>query len=67
MAVSPPELFNNWWVYLRDMVGGTYGTSWVGASDPSDYQIHNAYRMRQELQSQGYDDKAIADCAFSRG
>ena len=60
MAAEPPVLFNNWWVYLRDMVGGTYGTSWVGASDPSNYQIHNAYRLRAELQSQGYDEKAIA-------
>lgn len=57
MAVSPPVLFNNWWVYLRDMVGGTYGSAHL---NPSDYQIHNAYRMRSALKAQGYDDKAIA-------
>lgn len=57
MAADPPVLFNNWWVYLRDMVGGTYGSSHL---NPSDYQIHNAYRMREALRAQGYDDKAIA-------
>jgi hypothetical protein len=57
MPVSPPVLYNGWWVYLRDMVGGQYGSSHL---NPSQYQIHNAYRMRAELQMQGYDDKAIA-------
>lgn len=57
MPADPPVLFNNWWVYLRDMVGGTYGSSHL---NPSDYQIHNAYRMRSLLRSQGYDDHAIA-------
>ena len=57
MAVDPPVLYNDWWVYLRDMVGGTYGSSHL---NPSDYQIHNAYKMRELLYAQGYDDKAIA-------
>lgn len=57
MAADPPVLYNNWWVYLRDMVGGQYGSSHL---NPSDYQIHNAYMMRAGLQAQGYDDHAIA-------
>lgn len=57
MAVDPPVLYNDWWVYLRDMVGGTYGSSHL---NPSTYQIHNAYKMRALLQAQGYDDTAIA-------
>lgn len=57
MAVDPPVLYNDWWVYLRDMVGGTYGSSHL---NPSSYQIHNAYKMRSALMAQGYDDKAIA-------
>lgn len=57
MALDPPVLYNGWWVYLRDMVGGTYGSSHL---NPSDYQIHNAYKMRELLQQQGYDEKAIA-------
>lgn len=57
MAANPPVLINGWWVYLRDMVGGTYGSSHL---NPSDYQINNAYKMRTALQSQGYCDKAIA-------
>lgn len=57
MAVDPPVLFNDWWVYLRGMVGGNYGSSHL---NPSDYQIHNAYKMRAILQANGYDDKAIA-------
>ena len=57
MPADPPVLFNNWWVYLRDMVGGTYGSSHL---NPSDYQIHNAYRMRALLSAQGYDAHAIA-------
>lgn len=57
MAVNPPVLYNNWWVYLRDMVGGTYGSSHL---NPSTFQIHNAYRMRKALKLQNYDDKAVA-------
>lgn len=57
MAANPPVLFNDWWVYLRDMTGGTYGSSHL---DPSKYQTHNAYMMRAALQQQGYDEKAIA-------
>lgn len=57
MAADPPVLFNDWWVYLRDMVGGTYGSSHL---NPSDYQVHNAYKMREALQLQGYDEHAIA-------
>ena len=57
MAVEPPVLFNNWWVYLRDMIHSPYGSSHL---NPSDYQIHNAYRLRAGLQTQGYDDTAIA-------
>ena len=38
-------------------MGGTYGSSHL---NPSDYQIHNAYKMRELLQQQGYDEKAIA-------
>lgn len=57
MAVDPPVLYNDWWVYLRDMIGGTYGNSHL---NPSTYQIHNAYKMRAALQLQGYDDTAIA-------
>ena len=57
MAADPPVLFNDWWVYLRDMTGGTYGSSHL---DPSEYQTHNAYKMRAALQLQGYDEKAIA-------
>lgn len=57
MAVDPPVLFNDWWVYLRDMVGGTYGSSHL---NPSTYQIHNAYKMRAALKAQGYDDTAVA-------
>lgn len=57
MAVDPPVLVNNWWVYLRDMVHPPYGSAHL---NPSDYQIHNAYRIREALQLQGYDAKAIA-------
>ena len=57
MAVDPPVLYNDWWVYLRDMVGGTYGSSHL---NPSDYQIYNAYKMRAILQLNGYDAHAIA-------
>lgn len=52
MAVEPPVLYNNYWVYLREM-----GSSHL---NPTDEQTHNAYMMRAELQLQGYDDKAIA-------
>ena len=58
MAVDAPVLYNDWWVYLRDMVGGTYGEAY--GNNPSTYQIHNAYKMRAALQAQGYCDKAIA-------
>lgn len=57
MAVDPPVLVNDWWVYLRDMVHNPYGSSHL---NPSTYQIHNAYRMRSFLQQQSYDDTAIA-------
>lgn len=57
MAVDPPVLYNDWWVYLRAMVGGTYGSAHL---HPSDYQIHNAYKMRDALHNQGYDPTAIA-------
>ena len=57
MAVDPPVLVNNWWVYLRDMIHPPYGSSHL---NPSDYQIHNAYRIREALQQQGYDAIAIA-------
>lgn len=56
MAVSPPVLYNDWWVYLRDMTGGTYGSSHL---NPSEYQIHNAYKFRSALQAQGYCEKAL--------
>lgn len=57
MPAEPPVLINNWWVYLRAMVGGTYGSSHL---NPSPYQVHNAYRMRAALQQQGYDEISIA-------
>lgn len=57
MAVADPVLFNNYWTYMRDMVGGTWGSSHL---NPSAYQVHNAYRMRAALQAQGYDEHAIA-------
>lgn len=57
MAADPPVLFNDWWVYLRDMTGGTYGSAHL---NPSEYQTHNAYMMRAALQLQGYDEHAIA-------
>ena len=57
MAADPPVLVDGWYVYLRDMVGGTYGSSHL---NPSEYQTVNAYRMRTELQNQGYCEKAIA-------
>lgn len=53
MAVEAPVLYNNWWVYLRDSMGSTH-------LNPNDKQIHNAYRMRTELQNQGYCPEAIA-------
>lgn len=56
MAVDAPVLYNDWWVYLRAM-GTPYGSTYL---NPSDYQIHNAYKMRELLHNQGYDDKAIA-------
>ena len=57
MAVSPPVLFNDWWVYLRVIRSGHYGSTYL---NPSDIQVHNAYKMRAALQVQGYDEKAIA-------
>lgn len=57
MAVDPPVLYNGWYVYLRDMVGGTYGSSHL---NPSSYQIYNAQVMRYYLQQQGYCEIAIA-------
>ena len=57
MPVDPPVLYNNYWTFLRDMIAAPYGSVHL---NPTDYQIHNAYRMRAALQSQGYDDTAIA-------
>ena len=57
MAVDAPVLYNRWWTYLRDMVHTPYGSSHL---NPSTYQIHNAYMMRDALRLQGYDDTAIA-------
>ena len=56
MAVSPPELYNDWWVYLRSS-GNSMGSTYL---NPSDKQIHNAYKMRAALQAQSYGPKAIA-------
>lgn len=53
MAVESPVLYNNWWTYLRDDMGSTL-------LSPNDKQIHNAYRLRDALRIQGYDDYAIA-------
>ena len=53
MPVQAPELYNGWWVYLRDNMGSTH-------LNPNDKQITNAYKMRSYLQAQGYCDKAIA-------
>lgn len=52
MAVQDPVLYNDWWTYLRDDMGSTH-------LNPSDKQIHNAYKMRTALQSQGYCEKAL--------
>lgn len=57
MAVADPVLFNNYWVYMRDMIHPPWGSVHL---NPSDLQTHNAYRMRAALQLQGYDDYAIA-------
>lgn len=57
MSVDAPVLYNNYWVYLRDMIVSPYGSVHL---NPSRYQIHNAYMMRAELQAQGYDETAIA-------
>ena len=57
MALADPELFNDYWVYMRDMVHSPWGSSHL---NPSTYQIHNAYMLRRALRSQGYDDTAIA-------
>ena len=57
MAVQDPVLYNDWYVYLRDMIRSPWGSVHL---NPSQYQIHNAYKMRSALQAQGYCDKAIA-------
>lgn len=57
MAVADPVLYNNYWVYMRDMIHPPWGSVHL---NPSDLQTHNAYRMRAALQLQGYDDYAIA-------
>lgn len=57
MAVADPELYNNYWTYMRDMIHQPWGSVHL---NPSDYQTHNAYRMRAALQLQGYDEHAIA-------
>ena len=57
MAVSDPELYNGYWVYMRDMIVSPWGSVHLS---PSSYQINNAYKMRAALQAQGYCDKAIA-------
>ena len=57
MAVQDPVLYNDWWVYLRDMIRSPWGSVHL---NPSDLQIHNAYKMRSALQAQGYCDKAVA-------
>ena len=57
MAVADPVLFNNYWVYMRDMIHPPWGSVHL---NPSEYQTHNAYRMRAALQRQGYDEHAIA-------
>lgn len=57
MAVEAPVLYNGYWTYLRDMVGGTYGYAYGNASP---YQIQNAYKFRAGLQQIGYCEKAIA-------
>jgi hypothetical protein len=57
MAVSDPELFNDYWVYMRDMIHPPWGSVHL---NPTEYQTHNAYRMRAALQAQGYDEHAIA-------
>lgn len=57
MAVADPELFNDYWVYMRDMIHPPWGSVHL---NPTEYQTHNAYRMRSALQAQGYDEHAIA-------
>lgn len=57
MAVQDPVLYNDWWVYLRDMIHAPWGSVHL---NPSDLQIHNAYKMRTALKAQGYCDKALA-------
>lgn len=57
MAVQDPVLYNDWWVYLRDMIHSPWGSVLL---NPSDLQIHNAYKMRTALKAQGYCDKALA-------
>lgn len=57
MAVEAPVLYNGWWVYLRDMVGGTYGYAFGNVSQ---YQIDNAYKFKAGLEQIGYGPKAIS-------
>lgn len=57
MAVADPELYNDYWTYMRDMIHDPWGSVHLS---PSKYQTHNAYRMRAALQLQGYDEHAIA-------
>ena len=52
MALDPPIKYNGFWTYLRPM-GSTL-------LNPTDEQIWNAYKFRQGLKDQGYDDTAIA-------
>lgn len=57
MAVADPELYNDYWTYMRDMIHDPWGSVHL---NPSKYQTHNAYMMRAALQLQGYDEHAIA-------
>lgn len=57
MAVAAPVRYNDYWVYLRVIRSGHYGSTHL---NPSKIQTHNAYMMRAALQAQGYDETAIA-------
>lgn len=57
MAVADPVLYNNYWVYMRDMIHSPWGSVHL---NPTQYQITNAYNIRSSLIAQGYCDKAIA-------
>ena len=52
MPVQAPVLVNGWWTYLREM-----GSSHL---NPSDRQIHNAYRFRSQMLNYGWSELAIA-------